>query len=162
MQTLTLVAILTSPVVAVLISVWLEGRREQRRNKFWVLTNLLAHRGDLPHPESVLALNMIDLAFHKNQKVRELWHQLYDMACNEGLNSPVGAEERVKKANELIAAVAKVLKYGKKFTLQDVERVYRPVGLGHLLSRSEEIQNELLRVLKAAASVEVHPSASEK
>jgi len=157
MQFTTLIAIVFSPVVAVLISLWVQYRRERRQNQLWVLTTLFANRSQPLNPDTVRALNMIDLVFKKNTSVRQLWHEYFDMLCNEGLNNSLGGQQRNKKNIELITEVAKSLGYGRTISHLDVDRVYSPVGIWEQVSWAQDLQTELLRVLKSTARVDVQP-----
>jgi hypothetical protein len=150
-------AIIFSPVVAVLISLWVQQRRETRQNQLSILTALIGSRHQPLSPEGVRALNMIDLVFHDNEKVRGIWHEYFDMLCNEGLNNPSGFQQRNKKNIELVTAMAAALGYGKAITHLDIDRIYSPVGFWERDRNVAEIHSELLRVLKATARVGVEP-----
>lgn len=101
--------------------------------------------------EIVRALNMIDVVFCDDKNVRKLWREYYDI-----LNTPKFNSSTAKTKNlELITEMAKVIGYGKEISAIDVDRVYYPVGLGEYDRRSEEIANELLRVLKASGGLQV-------
>jgi hypothetical protein len=160
MQITAIIAILFSPVVAILISLYVQHRRERRQQQFSVLSTLITSRAQPLNPDSVRALNTIDLVFHKEQGVRRLWHEYYDMLCNEGLNNLNGWKQRNTKNIELIGEMAKVLGYGKTITHLDVDRVYSPTGMWDQINRAQELQAELLRVLKATARVQVQQNAA--
>jgi len=98
---------------------------------------------------------MIDIAFCKDKKVRQLWREYYDMLANKGLDNELGYKTRETKNLELITEIAKVLGYGKEITALDVDRVYSPIGLGKAFDRSEEIANELLRVLRSSGGLQI-------
>lgn len=53
--------------------------------------------------------------------------------------------------------MAKSLGYAKSISYLDVDRVYYPVGLGEQTQRTNEIADELLRVLKASYGLQVVP-----
>jgi Family of unknown function (DUF6680) len=152
-------AILVSPVVAVAVSVYLQGRREKRSQKLWVFNTLIGTRHAPIADENVRALNMIDVVFHDSERIRDLWQEYFNMLGNEGLNNPHGWEQRQKKNLEMITEMAKVLGYGKAITHLDVDRVYYPVGLGAQSRKSQEIAEELLRVLKASGGIQFTPGA---
>ena len=103
--------------------------------------------------ENVRALNMIDVVFHNSPRVRQLWHDYYDMLSNEGLNNPNGWAQRQSKNLEMITEMAKVVGYGRAITALDVNRVYYPTALGQQSQTAHEISAELLRVLKASDGV---------
>lgn len=150
-------AILFSPVVAVLVTVYLQSRREKRNQKLWIFNTLIATRHSPIIDENVRALNMIDVVFHDSQRVRDLWHEYFNMLGNEGLNNPQGWTQRQKKNLEMITEMAKGLGYGKAITHLDVDRVYYPVGLGAQSQKAQEIAEELLRVLKASGGFQLAP-----
>jgi hypothetical protein len=155
MEILTIFAILLSPVIAVLITMWLQTRKEGRAGKMWVFTTLYGTRHDPIRDENVRALNMVDVLFYDCSEVRKLWHEYFDMLNNEGLNNPNGWNARQKKNLEMIREMAQVLGYGKTISHLDVDRVYYPKGLGDQSARAQEISNELLRVLKGTQGLQV-------
>ncbi|MFA6562830.1 MAG: DUF6680 family protein [Verrucomicrobiia bacterium] len=157
MTIVNILAILISPVIAVLVTVYLQDRREKRNQKLWIFHTLIGNRHIAIAPESIRALNMIDVVFHDCNQVRKIWHEYLDMLCNEGLNNAVGFSQRQKKNLEMITEMAKVLGYGGVITHLDVDRVYSPVGLGEQSKRSDDITAELLRVLKASGGVQFVP-----
>jgi len=162
MTTVNIVAVLLSPVIAVLITMWLTSRREVRREKMSVFNALIANRNNSIAIENVRALNMIDVVFHDATQVRRLWHEYFDMLSNEGLNNEIGWKQREKRNLEMITAMANVLGYGKAITHLDVDRIYRPIGLENQNQKGNAIADELLRVLKGTASLSISPTQGEK
>ena len=148
-------AILLSPVIAVLVSLWIERRREKGNRKLWIFGTLFGNRHRPITDENVRALNMIDVAFHDSPEVRRLWHEYYDMLCNEGLNNPNGWEQQQNKNLEMITEMARVVGYKNSISHLDAARVYYPRGLGEQSDTAQQISRELLRVLKASGGVQV-------
>jgi len=147
-ETLSLIAIITGPIAAVLISLWLQRRQRMLDARRGVLATLVGNRHQIIAPETVRALNLIDLVFHDEPTVRGLWKEYFEMLANEGLNNPLGWEQRGKKNVELITEMAKRVGLGKHITHLDIQRIYSPVGLGQQEARLIELQAELIRVLK--------------
>jgi hypothetical protein len=147
-----ILAILLSPVVAVLVTVYLQDRRERRNQKLRILHTLMATRHTPILDENVRALNMIDVVFHDSPRVRDLWHEYFGMLCNQGLDNPTGGQQRQKKNLELITEMGKALGYAKALTHLDADRVYYPIGLGEQSRKVQEIIDEFLRVLRASAA----------
>ena len=162
MEVVSLVAIFTSPLFAVLISVGLQNRSEKRKQKIWLFHALIATRHTPVNDESVRAYNMIDVVFFDKKIVRKFWQEYFDMLNNAGLNNENGNRLRTAKQLELITEMAKVLGYGKEITSLDVDRVYYPEGLLNTSRRSEELANELLRVLKASKGFALSPTEAEE
>src|SRR5690242_1689714 len=125
---LTLVAIVVSPLVAVLVTTYLQDRKERRTQKVWLLSTLIGTRHNPLADETIRALNLIDVVFHDAPRVRALWHEYYDMLNNAGLNNPVGWEQWKQKNLEMITEMAQSLGYGQAITHLDAARVYTPIG----------------------------------
>ena len=151
----------SGPLAAVLITIWLQGRKTKRDARLSILSTLVSMRHSVVSYDSVRALNLIDLVFHDVPRVRNLWSEYFDMLCNAGLNNPLGWEQRRTKNVQLITAMAKELGLAKSITALDVQRIYSPIGLGEVEARQVEIQQELIRVLKSTGSVTIEPK-SEK
>lgn len=129
MGKLTVMAILLSPAIAVLVSIWVQGWRDK---KWWmrnILATLMATRHQPINDEIVKALNIIDIAFYNKPKVRKHWSEYFEMLHNTGYNNPAGRELWRQKKNLLMLEMAKVSGYKKKINQGDVDRVYIPVGL---------------------------------
>lgn len=153
MEWINVAAIAMSPIIAVLVSIWVQNRKERRQHKLGILGTLIGGRHDPLTLENVRALNMIDLVFHDQAKVRSLWREYFDMLCNEGLDNETGWVQRNKKRNELITQMAAGLGYGKAISHLDVDRVYIPIGVVDNAAKSRELLEELLRVLKNTDSL---------
>ncbi|MGH8235094.1 MAG: DUF6680 family protein [Rhodanobacteraceae bacterium] len=154
MMWVNILAILLSPVVAVLITVFLQNRKERQDQKLWIFNTLIGTRHSPIVNENVRALNMIDVAFHDSVHVRQLWHEYFDMLNNAGMNNPNGWHQRQNKNLEMITEMAMVVGYGAAITHLDIDRVYYPTGLGEQSQTSREIAVELLRVLKASDGIQ--------
>ena len=147
---INILAITLSPIIAVLISIWLQDRKEKRQQKLWLLYALISTRHTPLSEESIKALNSIDLVFWDENSVRRLWKEYFEMLNNQGLQNDVGYRQRTTKLLELITEMANVLGYKDAITALDVDRIYLPTGLGKVMERNEELANELLRVLKSS------------
>jgi uncharacterized protein DUF6680 len=159
---LTLVAIVVSPLIAVLVTTYLQDRKERRSQKVWLLSTLIATRHNPLTDETIRALNMIDVVFHDAPRVRTLWHEYYDMLHNEGLNNPTGWEQWQKKNLEMITEMARVLGYGRAITHLDAARVYSPVGPSEQARKNAELVDGFLRLFeKLGAGTPKLPEANK-
>ncbi len=158
MGIITVIAILLSPAIAVGVSILVQDWREKRKDKEFIFSSLMATRHQIYSDEVVRALNMIDVIFHDDEKVRELWREYYDMLHNPGLNNPTGWEQWKTKKLELIYEMAKVTGYGKKITHIDASRVYVPVGMVEDTLRARDLGVEQLRVLKESGGSQTVPN----
>ena len=143
-----IIAVLLSPLVAVLVTRWMENRREVQRSKQRLFWELYGRRHQIVHVDSVRALNLIDVVFAKDRSVRQLWSQLYDMYGNEGLNNDNGFSQRNAKVKELLVEMAKSCGYKADINHLDAERIYIPQGLIEDSARSAEVHNALVDLFK--------------
>lgn len=77
---LNLIAIIIAPIVAVLIGQWLQNRSERRKDKLEIFKSLMIARNGWS-PESVRALNIIDIVYADDNNVRLRWKEYYDRLC---------------------------------------------------------------------------------
>ncbi len=157
MEAINVVAIVTSPIVAILVGLWFQRRKEKRDVKRQIFVTLMATRHVGVSDERVRALNMLDLVFHDAPKIRHLWHEYFGMLSNKGMDNPEGHLLRSKKLLEMIAEMAATIGYGHEITHLDVDRVYNPVGLSQQTQRQNDLLVELVRVLKNTGSLGVTP-----
>lgn len=141
---LTLIAIALSPLIAVLVTVYLQNRKEKRTHKLTLLGTLIGLRHAPTSDETIRALNLVDVVFYDAPRVRQLWHEYFGMLNNEGLNNPIGWGQRQKKNLEMITEMAKVLGYGKAITHLDVDRVYYPTALAERAQKDKAISDGIL------------------
>jgi len=145
----SLLAILLSPLVAVLVSTYLQNRKERRDHNLFLLGALIAIRHNPVGDETIRALNTIDVVFHDAPSVRKLWQDYFAMLNNQGLNNPMGRQQWQKKNLEMITEMAKVLGYGKAITALDVDRVYTPIALEERNEKNAALVDGFIRLLNA-------------
>jgi hypothetical protein len=76
---LTLLAIVVGPLVAVLITFVMEGRRRTMSNRLRIVRMLLATRHLPAHPDYNAAVNLIPAEFNDQPKVMEAWRRYLDL-----------------------------------------------------------------------------------
>lgn len=80
MQIINIIAVLLSPVVALLISIFIQNRSAKRKSKMEIFNTLLATRHNVYIvDETVRAFNMIDVVFYDKPKIRSLWREYYSI-----------------------------------------------------------------------------------
>jgi len=72
MEIINLFALLFSPLIAVLVSVFLQSKQAKYGEKKVIFSTLIATRHSPINDQTVRALNMIDVVFYKNKNVRRL------------------------------------------------------------------------------------------
>ncbi len=157
---LTIIAIALSPMIAVLVTVYLQRRKEKRDHKLNVLATLIGSRHAPTGDETIRALNLIDVVFYDAPRVRALWHEYFGMLNNAGLQNPLGIGQRQKKNLEMITEMAKALGYGEAITHLDVDRVYYPVALEERARRDATVMDGFAKLLQIAGESAAKPPPS--
>ena len=128
----TIIAIITGPVAAVLITRWLDRKHDKRRRQNEVLMSLMRTRGARLSAEHVGALNIIQLEFHGRQSILAAYQRYIE---HLGFPLPPVAEQQAFFAQredrflELIASIASDLNY--QFDKRNLERLsYAPQAWG--------------------------------
>ena len=75
---ITLVGILIGPIVAVLITLWVDGRRRTREQQTQVMRMLLNSRHLPSDPTYTVAINSIPVEFNSSKRVMAAWHTYID------------------------------------------------------------------------------------
>lgn len=75
---LTLLAIIFGPIVAVGITLWIEGRRRQREQRVIVFRHLIATRHMPADPGFLTAINLIPVEFNDESKVLAAYREFID------------------------------------------------------------------------------------
>lgn len=83
---LNLIAIIVIPIAAVLIGQWLQNRSEKRKDKMQIFKVLMTARIYGWTVESVHCMNILDIVFADDKKVRDAWKDLYDKYCVQNPN----------------------------------------------------------------------------
>ena len=147
-QTMNIIAVVSGPILAVLITLWYQTRKEKREAKFRLFLTLMAHRKSMPPTfERVNSLNLIDVVFANHPKVLQLWHEYYDLLHTQ----PPNFEQWEHKHIDMLSEMAQSLGY-KKLKQTDIEKFYTPVAHGTQAELNEKMQREFLRVLENTAS----------
>lgn len=143
---LNLIAIIVIPIVAVLIGQHLQNRAEIRKDKMQIFKALMTSRIYGWTQESVHCLNIIDIVFSDDEKVRKAWKDLYDKYCVQNPD-----EAQLKKIQDaqytLLETIAESLGYKDKVTWKTIQNPYIPKGLLQQLesqSKSQQAYNSIL------------------
>ena len=121
-------AILLSPVIAVLVTLWYQSRKEKRDIKLDIFFTLMENRASLSiSDEFVKAINSIDFVFDGDNDPAIQGHLYID----------------------LLSAIATHLGY-RSLRQTEIDRYYIPQSHGNDAERQREVSDELLRLLKAS------------
>lgn len=153
-QTTNIVAVIAGPIIAVIITLWYQSRKEKRDSKIRLFETLMAFRKSYPISyEWAQSLNLIDVVFSDTPKVVAHWHQFYSFLQRQN-PSPQELQEQHHKYLELMSAMAQSLGF-PKLQQTDIDKFYVPGAHGKQADLNLKIQEELLRVLENTAALVV-------
>jgi len=125
------IAVVLGPTSATLINNRIQDRKEKRREKMIVFTELMSYQPTFQiRQEWVDTLNKIEVIFHDHPSVIKLWHKYFSSLTLLSIpNAPPPLHEESKRLRlDLIIEIARVLGY-KNIKTTDVDRMYVPGGL---------------------------------
>ena len=146
---LAIVAIITGPVTAVLITRFLDRRHDKRQKQIEVLKSLMRTRGARLSAEHVGALNVIQLEFHARDDILDSYRRYIEhlkLALPPVDQQHAFFSQREDRFLELIAAIAHNLNY--QFDQRNLERLsYAPPAWGDYESLQRENMTLLWQLL---------------
>lgn|SRR3990167_1410222 len=159
-DSLTILAIVIAPLVAVQVQKRLEIFREERGRKLWIFKTLMATRAATVSAEHVQALNMIDLEFREKRyrNATTAWKTYLDHLGSypkdvENLQ-PIWGERRVNLLTNLLLEMGRSLGY--EFDEVHVKKgIYAPEAHGRLEDENMLIRRGLLRLLYGDAELKM-------
>ena len=147
---LTLVALIIIPIVAVVIAQWLQNRSEKRKDKMQIFKTLMTSRIYGWTPDSVNALNIIDIVFSDDEKVRAAWKDLND---KYRVTNP--DQQHLKKIEnaqyKLLEAMANSLGYKDKITWETIQNPYMPVGMKQQIETQKIMQQAYFNAINSVS-----------
>lgn len=128
MTIINTIAVIAIPVVAVIIAQKLQNRAEKRKDKMQIFKTLMTSRIYGWTPDSVYALNIIDIVFADDQEVREAWKDLND---KYHVSNPDQQHlKKIEKAQyKLLESISNSLGYKDKITWETIQNPYIPDGM---------------------------------
>lgn len=154
---INILAVLLSPIIALLISKKLQEKEEKRKEKIYILKVLMTQRFSIKSIEFVNALNLIDIIFVDDKPVREAYKNLYNayavkVDTNNADETLAYTNEIKKKTTKLIESIVKNIGYKDKITWDTIQEPYIPQWLhDELIAKSEmnSAQVQLVNFIKA-------------
>ena len=146
MEIINIFAIILTPIAAVFIGQILQNNSEKRKDKMHIFKTLMTSRLYGWTPESVHCLNLIDIVFSDDKRVRAAWKELYDKYCVE---NPTETDlKKIQNAQyKLLEAMAHSLGYKDKVTWETIQNPYIPNGMVQQIvnqNQSQQAYNSLL------------------
>ena len=144
-----LVSAILSGIFATIITLWWQNKNQAHQEKVRVFSKLMSKRYDITAEECVEALNMIDVVFYKDEKVRNAWHEFKnatDMPDTEA-KPQVITDKRLK----MLEVMAESIGY-KNIRWDDIKEYYYPVGLSE--QKRDEAVLRRVQIDAAVAQIE--------
>lgn len=143
---ITVAALILGPVLAVVVTLWHQKRSQKRDSKERLFLVLMAHRrSNPPTLDWASSLNLIDVVFADNVDVVAKWHELYRIVDQPAVQ--VNWSQWNHTYLELLSEMAAVLGY-RRLRQTDIDRYYAPEAHGKQATLQQDLQKELLQVLK--------------
>lgn len=145
-------AVIIAPVVAVVIGQWLQNQSEKRKDKMIIFRTLMTSRIYDWTVEGVHALNMIDIVFSDDEKVRSAWKDLFDKYhVEKPTQMQINAIKQSK--HKLLETMANSLGYKDKITWETIQNPYIPNGMVNQLNIQQQSQNAFCNILNTMTGV---------
>ena len=121
-----LISAVLSGIFATVVTLWWQNRLRIRQEKVHIFTTLMSKRYDITVEDCVDALNMIDVVFYKDTKVRTAWREF--KAATDMAESDAKPQIITDKRLKMLEVMAESIGY-KNIRWDDIKQYYYPVGL---------------------------------
>lgn len=115
------------------------NRSEKRKDKIQIFKTLMISRIYGRTPDSVNALNIIDIVYSDDKKVRAAWKDL-----NDKFRVTNPDQQHLKKIEnaqyKLLETMANLLGYKDKITWETIQNPYVPVGMAQQIETQKNMQ----------------------
>ncbi|MBO6579051.1 MAG: hypothetical protein JJ871_11855 [Thalassospira sp.] len=155
----TLIAVLVGPILAVVVSRFIDAEREHSNRKWMIFRSLMsARRNQLSH-EFVASLNLVEVEFHKEKRVTEKLQEFIKVFDRDEPNNNAGWErfvsDRDTKLTQLLTEIAKSL--GVNIEVIDIMKGgYTPRGWSNNEQLNQDTKIALLELIRGNRSLPVH------
>lgn len=149
---INIAAVILAPLISVMVGQNLQIRAKKRQDKMEIFKALMTSRVYGWTTASVYALNIIDIVFADDKKVRAQWKIYYDKLC---VGNPT--QEDFKKIEtekcKLLEAIAESLGYKNKITWETIQNPYIPTGLSVSMEQQQQYQSGQLEIMEMMKSM---------
>ena len=136
------IAIIISPIIETLITLYISKRNEIRNEKLRILRILMVTRMNRACIDYANALNLIDVVFYNSKKVRQAYKELLEMYYKENVSDN---EANIKNL-KLIESIIEDIGYSKKINWNEVSIPYSPKWYFQELEKNEEYKKATISV----------------
>jgi len=139
-----ILAILFSPLIAVLVTVWLNNREHKRKDRLEIFKTLMMCRENNSNMDFVRAVNSIDVVFHDVAPVREAWKNLNDAYHT---NTP-DFKKIQDNHTKLLEVMANELGYKDQITWETITSSYSPNWLNNSREQEQQYRDMQMELMK--------------
>lgn len=147
----TIGAVLAGPILAVIMTRWIDASRSRLEHKLGLFRILMRTRRMTLNPDHVGALNLVEVEFSDVEPVMKAWREYY-----KALNTPVPTDDKVQldlflsdtdaKLARLLHAIAKDV--GTKIEQLDIlQGGYSPQAYADIETEQRQLRQLLIRLL---------------
>lgn len=141
-------AVIVAPIISVHVAQKLQEDEKKRQDKMDIFKTLMTSRIYGWTPQSVYALNIIDIVFADDDAVIQQWRKYYDKLCVENPNETELKKIKIEQ-DKLIEAIANSLGYKEKISWESIQNPYIPKGMVDSMNQQQQFQNGQLLLLQA-------------
>lgn len=137
-----ILAVIFSPIIAVLVTKYIQDRENKRKDKMEIFKVLMTGRiypgWDIA---SVHALNIIEIVFSEDKNVISQWKNYYNATCTDNY-------QNIKiQQTKLLEEIGKTLGYKEKISWETIEKPYIPKWLDERMTKEKKyIDGQVLQV----------------
>lgn len=158
-EILTIFALFLGPVFAVLVTRYIDYKRDIKTRKLEVFRTLMRYRKERLTYDFVGALNIIEVEFNDDKNVIEAWKKLFEHFCKLSTHPHEdvqrGHSELEKLSASLLQKIAKNL--GIKIdSLEIINSGYTPEGWVKFQNETADIRFMLLELLEGKRSLPIN------
>lgn len=154
LEIINIFAIIVIPIFAVWFGIFLQDKAEKRKDKIEIFKSLMTARIYDWTNDSVNSLNIIDIVFADDKKVRNAWKDLLDKYTVDADKLDQQQIEKIKKAKyKLLEEIANSLGYKDKITWETIQNPYCPIGLSNQLQMQNLYNQNLVSISQGMLSM---------
>lgn len=134
MEIINILAVIISPIVAVLISFWVSHHSSLRNDKMNILKILLIHQNAPINQQRIEALNLVNVVFHRNKNIvaqMRKYKRLHDdLTASMNIQGPPPFIQKAVNLNDayikLVELIAANLGYGDAMDWDNLKNAIIP------------------------------------
>ena len=156
---LTIIALIAGPVLAVLITRWLDNRRDKKSRRWQIFRDLMCFR---THPTSqgfVTALNLIEVEFYDDWEVLNALKNLLEHYNKQEPQGQGLLQTHLREAEELRTLLIKEVALALGIELDSLDilgKGYYPVAWANLEDHEATMRHLLSDIMRGNRSFPVH------